>query len=246
MTLRIILAGLLALFASAMPAMAAGFADWAAIVVAGDYRAHSGADSEVFDNARRDLASDLMRLGFLPDNIVQFSVRPDRYPAQQPRRANGQTIATALWDLSNRTSGGCFAYFTSHGSPDGVEIGDSLLSPVQMDRMLGNACGDRPTVVVISACYSGIFVKPLSAPNRLVLTAARPDRTSFGCGEQFKYTFFDDCVLQALPSAGDFPDLAKNAAACVAAKEKKDNVTPASQPQLSIGANVVAQLPRWR
>ena len=30
----------------------------------------------------------------------------------------------------------------------------------------------------------------------MVLTAARPDRTSFGCGEADKYPYFDDCFLQ--------------------------------------------------
>src|SRR5665811_1947526 len=40
------------------PARAASpFSDWAAIIVAGDDHAHSGAHSEVFDNARRDLAA---------------------------------------------------------------------------------------------------------------------------------------------------------------------------------------------
>lgn len=241
-----VLAAVFAVLAALSPARAAGFSDWAAIVVAGDWHAHSGAASEVFDNARRDVAADLVKIGFRPENVVQFSVRPERYPADQPRPSNGQTISTALWDLSNRTSGGCFAYFTSHGNTDGVEVGEVLISPTKMNQMIGNACGDRPTVIVISACFSGVFIKPLSAPNRLVLTAARPDRTSFGCGEQFKYTFFDDCVLQNLPSAGSFPDLAKNAATCVAAKERKDKVIPASEPQLSIGSDVAALLPRWK
>ena len=31
------------------------FSNWAGIVVAGDWHAHSGEPSEVFDNARRDL-----------------------------------------------------------------------------------------------------------------------------------------------------------------------------------------------
>ena len=54
------LALLLALFPSvrAGGARAAGpFADWAAVVVAGDFHAHSGADSEAFDNARRDVSA---------------------------------------------------------------------------------------------------------------------------------------------------------------------------------------------
>ncbi len=238
-------AALAAVLFSLSPALAAGpFGDWAAIVVAGDWHAHSGAPSEVFDNARRDIATDLARIGFPPANIVQFSVRPERYPDTTPRRADGQTIATALWDLSNRTSGGCLAYFTSHGSTDGIVMGEGVLPPDRMNRMISNACGDRPTVVIVAACFSGVFVPALAAPNRMVLTAARPDRTSFGCGEQDRYTFFDTCMLQSLPNAGDFPDLAKQVIGCVAAREKKDGIRYPSEPQLSIGASV--QLPQWK
>src|SRR5215471_17963124 len=85
----------------------AGTSDWAAVVVAGDWHAHSGAPSEVFDNARRDIAADLVRIGFSTANVVQFSVRPARYPEVEPRNSDGQTIGTTLWDLSNRTDGGC-------------------------------------------------------------------------------------------------------------------------------------------
>ena len=246
MRYRFLIFALCAVLLGISPAFAAGFGDWAAIVVAGDWHAHSGAPSEVFDNARRDIASDLVGLGFSPANIVQFSVRPARYPDASPRSSDPGTIATTLWDLSNRTSTGCLAYFTSHGSPDGIVIGDGLLSPDRMKLMIANACGDRPTIVIVSACYSGVFIPALAAPNRMVLSAARPDRTSFGCGETERYTFFDTCVLQDLMPAGNFPDFAKLVTACVAARERKENMSPPSEPQLYIGASLAGQLPRWR
>ncbi|MGH1557142.1 C13 family peptidase [Caulobacter segnis] len=59
-------------------------------------------------------------------------------------------------------------------------------------------------MVVISACFSGVFIPPLQKSDRLVLTAARPDRASFGCGEDDKYPYFDDCFLSTLPDAHDF------------------------------------------
>lgn len=229
----------------AWPAHAAGYSDWAAIVVAGDWHAHSGAPSEVFDNARRDIAASLVRIGFAPGNIEQFSVNPDNYPDAHARQSDPQTISNALWDLSNRTSGGCLAYFTSHGSPDGIVMGDGMLSPDQMQQIIGNACGDRPTVVIVSACFSGVFVPVLESPDRFVITAARPDRTSFGCGESDKYTFFDTCFLQSLPASGDFPDLASTVKACVAAREQKIGVEYPSEPQLYVGADTPAKLPRW-
>jgi hypothetical protein len=224
---------------------AAGYGNWAAIIVAGDWHAHSGAPSEVFDNARRDLGKAFQRIGFAPGNILEFSVRPERYPTQDLLHSDQSEIANELWDLSNRTSGGCLIYFTSHGSPDGVVVDDSQISPDSMARIIGNACGERPTVVIIAACYSGVFVPALAAPNRMVFTAARPDRPSFGCGEEDKYTFFDTCMLQTLPGSSDFPGLARGVQACVAAREKKEDMFP-SEPQLSIGDKVATQLSSWR
>src|ERR1700753_2474151 len=77
---------------------AGAFAGWAAVVVAGDWHAHSGAPSEAFDNARRDIASVLVQIGFAPQNVVQSSSRPERYPAQDPKRSEPQIVATGLWD----------------------------------------------------------------------------------------------------------------------------------------------------
>jgi hypothetical protein len=173
-------------------------------------------------------------------------MRPDRYPDANPGHSDPGTIATALWDLSNRTNGGCLAYFTSHGSPDGIAMNDDVFPPEKMAKIVGNACGERPTVVIVSACFSGVFVPALAAPNRLVLTAARRDRTSFGCGETDRYTFFDSCVMQSLKPSGDFVDLARDVQTCVAAREKREHVDYPSEPQLYVGTAVAKELPRWK
>jgi hypothetical protein len=237
---------LLLLVAGAWPARAQpGFAGWAAIVVAGDYHSHSGAPSEVFDNARRDVSAGFERLGVDPGNLEQFSVRPNHYRNAHLQHSDAQSIADALWDLSDRTRAGCLVYMSSHGTPGGMVLGDEILRPKQLEAMLNNSCADRPTVVIISACFSGVFVPELRGPNRFVLTAARRDRTSFGCGDNDRYPFFDDCVLESLPRSNGFPSLAKETEACVARKEAEANLSPPSDPQLSVGANVLSELPRW-
>lgn len=232
---------LFALFAQPVRAQG-GFSDWAAIVVAGDWHAHDGSPSEIFNNARRDVARDLIALGFAPKNVAEFSARP----GASDRPVDAQAIGNALWDLSNRTSGGCLLYFSSHGSPDGVVLGGSILKPNQLARILSNSCAERPTVVVVSACFSGIFVPALAGANRLILTAARGDRTSFGCGQTDRYPYFDECLLSVWPHADGFPALGHGAQKCVAAREKKEHVGPPSEPQMSIGANVEPELPKWR
>jgi hypothetical protein len=237
----------LALAWYSVPAQAAGtFADWAAVVVAGDWHAHDGSASEIFDNSRHDVTADLLAIGFARDNVQQFSVRPDRYPRDAPEQADAQNIGNALWDLSNRTGAGCLVYFSSHGSPDGLVLGDAMLEPKTFAKMLNNACADRPTVVILSACFSGVFVPALKAPNRMILTAARRDRTSFGCGQTNRYPYFDQCVLESWNGSSDFPGLGHAVQVCVAAREKKEHMSPPSEPQMWIGAAVTNALPKWR
>lgn len=231
--------------ACAAPTRAADFSNWAAIIVAGDWHAHSGAPSEVFDNARRDLGKAFAGIGFNPANIQEYSVRPEKYPAQAPRASEADSIAHGVWDLTRQAKAGCLFYFTSHGSPDGIVVDQQLLSPDVLSAMVTNDCAARPTVVILSACYSGVFVPVLAAPNRMILTAARPDRSSFGCGEQDTYTFFDTCVLAQLPLASSFPELGRKAKACVAAREKAMGYGPPSDPQLSVGKDVAAAL-NWK
>src|ERR1700759_2618174 len=97
-------------------AAAADFSNWAVLLVAGDDHAHSGAPSQVFDNARRDLAKAFAGIGFNPANMVQFSVNP----AADAAPTDAAAIGNALWDLTDRAKGGCLIYFTSHGTPDGI------------------------------------------------------------------------------------------------------------------------------
>jgi Peptidase C13 family len=239
------LIGSLALLAAPLVAEAASpFAGWAAVVVSGDFHsAHTNNPTETFDNARRDVAAELVRKGFSADNVLQFSVRPDRYPDTKPGKADLQPIYQGLRDLTLRAKAGCLIYFTSHGAPQGVVVDGQILPPRIMDVMLGETCGDRPTVVIISACFSGVFVPVLADANRMVLTAARPDRSSFGCSESDKYPYFDACMLQVLPDTHDFVALGPKVQACVAQREQDTGMSPPSEPQLFVGPGLRPILP---
>ncbi len=234
-----LLAALLVWARGASTAHAAGaFSDWAAVVVAGDWRAHDGGPSEAFDNARRDVSHELVAAGFSPESIRQFSVRPERYPDEHLMISDPELIGEKLAELAETQRGGCLVYFSSHGNPAGVLVGATELSPAGLSLIVDQACGPRPTVVIVSACFSGVFVPPLSRPNRMVLTAARPDRSSFGCGSSDRYPYFDACVIDTLPSAADFADLGRRVKDCVADKEKTTGMAPPSEPQMFVGSQL--------
>lgn len=219
------------------------FDDWVAVVVAADYRDHDGQPIKVFDNARQEIVKALLGVGFSRSRIAQFSVRPQLYEDMPQAVDPPEGLPRTLKQLADRSTGGCFFYLTSHGNPDGVVFGKTMLSPAVVKIMLDGACGARPTVVVISACFSGVFVPVLAGPNRMVVTAARSDRASFGCGAEEVYTYFDGCVLESLPASTRLDVLAEKARACVARRETEMGMAPPSEPQISIGAEIARRLP---
>jgi hypothetical protein len=224
-------------------ATASPFANWAAIFVAGDWRDHDGGPSEAFDNARHDLAQAFIAAGFSPQNVRQFSTHPDHYPDVAPFASDIQLIANELSSLTEQATGGCLVYFTSHGSPDGAVVGAQLLPPAVAKQIIDGTCGNRPTVAVVSACFSGVFVPALAGPNRMVMTAARPDRSSFGCGSSDRYPYFDACMLESLPKSADFAALGRLTTACVSRREIETGASPPSEPQVYIGGELRTELP---
>ncbi|MCA8900069.1 MAG: hypothetical protein KDA53_02350 [Hyphomonas sp.] len=213
----------------------AGFSNWAVGIVAADWRDSEGGTIEAFENAKTALTKGFESVGFRAENITSLSLRPNQ--------TNGWALASevAFASIASKAaaaSSGCLLYFTSHGSPEGIVLGrEGVLGPGRMNSLVTEWCGERPTVVVVSACYSGVFVPALAGPNRLVMTAARPDRSSFGCEADFEYTVFDGCVLQSLPEADDFVDLSSRTRRCVAGLERRLRLTP-SEPQSFVGADV--------
>ncbi|MFN7056572.1 C13 family peptidase [Hyphomonas sp.] len=212
------------------------FSDWAVGILAADWRDGSGAPIAAFDNAARDLASAFTTIGFRPENIASLSLRPMRFGGDS---LMSEDVFALFESQAKSATAGCLFYFTSHGMREGLLLGnEGFLSPARLNGLIGEWCGERPTVVVVSACHSGVFVPALSAPNRMIMTAARPDRVSFGCSADARYPYFDGCILESLPAAEDFVHLASLAGRCVAGKEWAQRLSPASEPMTRVGADV--------
>lgn len=238
-----LLAAILAL-GPAGPIQAAGaadpFADWAAVVVSGDdHAAHEDHPTQAFDNARRDVAAALEQKGFRASNLAEVSVREAASETAPERPPELDLMQRRLAAKARQAQAGCLVYITSHGSPDGVLLGDRLASPSTIRQLVTRACPARPTAVILSACFSGVFVPALAqalGPEGFVLTAARRDRSSFGCSENDRYPFFDGCVIQDLPRATGFVDLADRVRKCVSLREDEEGMRPRSQPQVYAGS----------
>ena len=91
----------------------------------------------------------------------------------------------------------------------------------------------------MSACHSGVFLTPVARrPNRVLMTAAAADRTSFGCGAGDRYTYYDQCLLRQFDGAATWRDLAVATRSCVETLEHRTGVPQSSEPQAFIGAEV--------
>jgi hypothetical protein len=85
---------------------------------------------------------------------------------------------------------------------------------------------------VISACYSGGFIEPLKNDHTMVITAADATHTSFGCGNQYDYTYFGEAFFdKALRHTYSFTEAFDTARTSIAAREVSEKLT-ASNPQL--------------
>lgn len=207
---------------------------WHGVLITGDR------SISAFDNARETIRDMWFDEGLLAENLIELS-RDSRMQTGGVRDTTVDNIEAAFMDLGVGDGDGCIVHMTSHGNTTGFSIeGRGFLTPTRLDQILDDACGDRPTVALISACYSGVFVDPVAAPNRIILTAAREDRTSFGCSAEATYTYWDGCLITEWESAATWRELYDNVEKCIENKER-GGFTP-SYPQGYFGADV-ADLP---
>ena len=221
----------LALLAAAwvVPARAAG---WQAVLVAGDNA------EPVFDNAIEAVNRWLLGIGVAPSDIYRLSANARPFhTTSEP--ASARLILGRVAALRPGRGQGCFVFITSHGQRgQGIWLAASgeFLEPAALARALSAGCRNAPTVVIVSACYSGAFTA-MRAPNRIIMTAARPDRPSFGCQADRTYTVFDECLLGVLPQTATWHGVFDGTLGCVRLRERELGVLP-SQPQAFFGKPV--------
>jgi hypothetical protein len=135
-----------------------------------------------------------------------------------------------------------FLFLTSHGTEGSVSVMFPRfplndLTPANLRASLDRS-GIKNRVLVISACHSGSFIPALANDDTLILTAARADRTPFGCSNENEWTYFGDAYFNnALRTGTSFIDAFDAAKTLIAGWETKQKVTP-SEPQISIGLHI--------
>ena len=205
-----------------------------AVLVAGD------GSLPVFDNAVDSIATRLKRSSAVA-GVTTLSSAPSVIARDGVQSASLDHVLGAVSDLKPTQAQGCFVFATSHGAIGrglSLSAAGEMLSPASLDRALARGCGNAPTVVVISGCFSGTFAQePMARANRVVLTASRADRASFGCGAGKTYTVYDQCLLDSMGQGGTWQQAYAEVQACVTMEEQRQRVRP-SQPQAWFGPAV--------
>lgn len=196
----------------------------------------------VFESEARGAARILeAQFGSKGRTIVRFNTKR-RFDATPPTllaaaRATGEVIDPAE-DV-------VVLLLTSHGAPEGIGLvagrNARLLTPRDIKTLL-DATRAQHRVVIVSACYSGVFADALADEKTLVITAAAADKPSFGCRDGATWTYFGDAffnrALRAEPQLNIAFDKARG---FVTQREQREGFDP-SNPQMAGGSAVLERL----
>ena len=136
---------------------------------------------------------------------------------------------------------------TSHGSRNGFALEhnslvDRTLSPRTLRAML-DEIGFRNRVVIISACYSGVFVPVLADARTMVISAASATHTSFGCSNDRDWTYFGEAFFDhGLREETTLTKAFEKAKGLIAKWEREQKLDP-SDPQIFVGAELRKRFP---
>jgi hypothetical protein len=165
-----------------------------------------------------------------------------------PLATNGN-IASVVRGISAKADADrdlAIVYLASHGGRN-AELGTDLPDYQDVDAISSTAlaaaldgAGIRRRVVIVSACFSATWIPALANDDTIVITAAAKDRTSFGCSDERRLTFFGQAFLEGpLAKGASLQDAFESAKRTVARWEKKEGAVP-SLPQAYVGRNMTA------
>jgi hypothetical protein len=201
----------------------------------------------VFSREAREAGAVLTRRYGAAGRTITLAGPDGRNPSLAKGSLTALTLVLArVAELMNPDEDVLVLYSTSHGAPDGLvyhygDTGFGVLSPSRLGSVLGEL-GIKRRIVLLSACYSGVFVPFLLSADTAIVTAASAERTSFGCQADNDWTFFGDALVNnALRKPQPLTAAAAEAQRTIAGWETSFNLE-ASQPQVVTGDGVAAWL----
>lgn len=176
-----------------------------------------------------------------PNALMLKLANPARDQSADWPQATAENFALVMSKMAEvaRPRDRVLLLISTHSNPGllNINVGGKHLQPLT-PATLSSALAplnDVPTLVVLSACYSGAFIELLKAPNRVVLTATDVRSTTFNCQYKGEHTPFADALFgQAGAPNRSVTEWMGEAQKSIAAQEKRRKV-PASQPRIFVG-----------
>ena len=154
-------------------------------------------------------------------------------------------LATALAAIAGKMDAKedvLILFATTHGDPvSGLAYRDGdyaagMIAPQRLADLL-DGVGVKRRMVLLSACYSGIFIPLLTNDQTVIVTAASSQRTSFGCAPGNDWTFFGDALMNnAFRKPQKFDAAIAEATQLISQWEGALDLKP-SRPQVFVGDN---------
>lgn len=157
-------------------------------------------------------------------------------------RGSPDNIAASLArvaELADANEDVLILYATSHGAQLGAVYNDGdqgygAMSPYRLWQMLSDLKLTN-RMLLISACYSGVFVPLLASDTSIIVTTASSERSSFGCVADNDWTFFGDALINHALRKPQPLSVAVNEATNLIGRWEGDNKLLPSEPQASFG-----------
>jgi hypothetical protein len=158
--------------------------------------------------------------------------------------ATPATLAESVQQISSHAGPDdiVVVFISTHGNRKilSVNIAHEELKPMTAAQLSAALAplGNRPTVAILAACFSGSFLPELQADRRIVITSASGERASFGCQADSRNTFFTEELF-----ANDF-DVSKSLSQMMTgakvrvSRRERALKLPNSDPQMSVGSKV--------
>jgi len=207
------------------------------------------ADEDVFMNEATyvrnlfDLQYDTLNRSILLVNNLKTL---DIYPVATLK--NLESTMNRIASIINPEEDIVVLYITSHGSQDhrilmnfdeakrsGIDIEDIDAEAV---KQLFEKNNIKWRIILILACFSGGLIDTLKNENTLIITSARTDRASFGCGHDGDFTQFGEAFFKDnLNYSKDLISAFEHTRPQIEALEKKMDFLP-SEPQIFTGEKI--------